>query len=107
MTDPQPPEEDIAPLLRMGLEDETIRTAAPMADDDATVMTSAPRPSFVKRGEGEAAGDMIGPYRLIEVLGEGGFGIVWRAEQREPILREVALKVIKAGMDSREIITRF
>jgi eukaryotic-like serine/threonine-protein kinase len=99
--------DDIAPLLRMGLDDETLRTPAPTVDDDATVITSAPRPSFATQGEGQAAGSMIGPYRLIEVLGEGGFGIVWRAEQREPILREVALKVIKQGMDSREIITRF
>ena len=55
----------------------------------------------------EQPGDMIGRYKLIEPLGEGGFGTVWRAEQSEPIRREVALKVIKAGMDSREIIARF
>jgi tetratricopeptide (TPR) repeat protein len=50
---------------------------------------------------------MFGPYRLVSLLGEGGFGSVWRAEQREPIVREVALKLIKLGMDSREIISRF
>jgi serine/threonine protein kinase len=55
----------------------------------------------------EQPGDMIGRYKLIDQLGEGGFGSVWRAEQFEPIHREVALKVIKAGMDSREIIARF
>lgn len=55
----------------------------------------------------EQPGDLIGRYKLVEPLGEGGFGTVWRAEQREPIRREVALKVIKAGMDSREIIARF
>jgi serine/threonine protein kinase/tetratricopeptide (TPR) repeat protein len=55
----------------------------------------------------EKAGDFIANYRLIELLGEGGFGVVWRAEQREPIQREVALKVIKPGMDSREIVARF
>jgi WD40 repeat protein/serine/threonine protein kinase/tetratricopeptide (TPR) repeat protein len=55
----------------------------------------------------EQPGDMIGRYKLLEPLGEGGFGSVWRAEQSEPIHREVALKVIKAGMDSREIIARF
>ena len=55
----------------------------------------------------EQPGDMLGRYKLIEPLGEGGFGTVWRAEQSEPIRREVALKVIKAGMDSREIIARF
>lgn len=55
----------------------------------------------------EQPGDMIGRYKLIEPLGEGGFGSVWQAEQFEPIHREVALKVIKAGMDSKEIIARF
>jgi WD40 repeat protein len=55
----------------------------------------------------EQPGDLIGRYKLVEPLGEGGFGTVWRAEQSEPIRREVALKVIKAGMDSREIIARF
>ena len=55
----------------------------------------------------EQPGDMIGPYKLIELLGEGGFGAVWRAQQNVPIRREVALKLIKPGMDSREIITRF
>ena len=57
--------------------------------------------------QAERDGDFIGHYWLIEKLGEGGFGAVWRAEQREPIHREVALKVIKPGMDSREIIARF
>jgi len=56
---------------------------------------------------GESAGDLIGPYKLIEELGVGGFGIVWRAEQSQPVRREVALKIIKAGMDTREVIARF
>ncbi|MEI7822683.1 MAG: bifunctional serine/threonine-protein kinase/formylglycine-generating enzyme family protein [Verrucomicrobiota bacterium] len=55
----------------------------------------------------ERPGDRIGNYKLLELLGEGGFGMVWRAEQTEPVHREVALKVIKPGMDSREIIARF
>lgn len=49
----------------------------------------------------------IGPYRLLDKLGEGGMGAVWRAEQSEPVRRIVALKLIKAGVDSREIISRF
>jgi serine/threonine protein kinase len=58
--------------------------------------------------QGESfAGECIGPYRLIEELGEGGFGIVWRAEQLEPIRREVALKLIKPGIDSEEVLARF
>jgi serine/threonine protein kinase len=49
----------------------------------------------------------IGRYRLIEVVGQGGMGEVWRAEQEKPIRRTVALKLIKLGMDTREVIARF
>ena len=49
----------------------------------------------------------IGPYRLLEKLGEGGMGTVWVAEQTQPVRRRVALKVIKAGMDSELILQRF
>src|SRR5687768_3070520 len=55
----------------------------------------------------EKPGDRIGRYRLIERIGEGGCGAVWRAEQNDPVRREVALKVIKLGMDTREVIARF
>ncbi len=51
--------------------------------------------------------DRIGPYKLLSVIGEGGFGTVWLAERREPMVQRVALKVIKAGMDSKQIIARF
>src|SRR5580658_9031026 len=49
----------------------------------------------------------IGPYRVVERLGEGGMGIVYKAEQRTPIRRTVAVKVIKLGFDSAEVIARF
>ncbi len=49
----------------------------------------------------------IGPYKLLQEIGEGGFGVVYMAEQQEPIRRKVALKIIKPGMDTREVIARF
>jgi serine/threonine protein kinase/Flp pilus assembly protein TadD len=55
----------------------------------------------------EAAGTVIGPYRLLEEIGEGGMGTVWMAQQTEPVKRVVALKLIKAGMDSKQVIARF
>src|SRR5262245_8484460 len=55
----------------------------------------------------EAAGAVIGPYKLLEQVGEGGMGAVWMAEQKEPIQRRVAVKVIKAGMDSKQVLARF
>ncbi len=54
-----------------------------------------------------AVGSTIGPYKLREILGEGGMGTVFVAEQEKPVRRKVALKVIKLGMDSREVISRF
>jgi serine/threonine protein kinase len=53
------------------------------------------------------AGQWFGTYRVVRLLGEGGMGIVFLAEQEEPIRRRVALKVIKLGMDTRELIARF
>src|SRR5436190_23388469 len=55
----------------------------------------------------EKAGDRIGRYKLLQKLGEGGCGVVYMAEQEEPVRRRVALKVIKLGMDTREVIARF
>lgn len=55
----------------------------------------------------DVPGDQIGPYTLIERLGEGGFGVVWKAVTTAPVRQEVALKVLKAGMDSRQVISRF
>ena len=49
----------------------------------------------------------IGPYRLLEKIGEGSMGEVWLAEQTHPIRRHVALKVIKVGMDTSQVVTRF
>jgi len=56
---------------------------------------------------GEMLGGQIGPYKLLGILGEGGYGIVYLAEQQEPIRRRVALKIIKPGMDTKQVIARF
>src|SRR5207302_7058942 len=55
----------------------------------------------------EGAGTVIGPYKLLEQIGEGGFGVVFMAEQLRPVCRKVALKVLKPGMDTRQVIARF
>src|SRR5262249_50410054 len=53
------------------------------------------------------SGETIGPYKLLQTLSEGGFGVVFLAEQEQPLQRRVALKVIKLGMDTRQVIARF
>jgi eukaryotic-like serine/threonine-protein kinase len=70
--------------------------AAPPAGNGAS------RPAI---SEGE--GTVIGRYKLLEMIGEGGFGVVYMAEQEEPVRRRVALKILKLGMDTKEVIARF
>ncbi len=65
------------------------------------------RPGIVEPPVEETPAQIIGRYKLLEKIGEGGFGEVWMAEQREPVKRRVALKIIKLGMDSRQIVARF
>ncbi|PWU09380.1 MAG: serine/threonine protein kinase, partial [Verrucomicrobia bacterium] len=55
----------------------------------------------------EGPGAVIGPYKLLQKLGEGGMGVVYMAEQREQVVRKVALKIIKLGMDTRDVVARF
>jgi len=55
----------------------------------------------------EESGRRIGRYELLHVLGEGGMGVVYRAQQDQPVKRQVALKIIKPGMDSKRVIARF
>src|SRR5262249_48643738 len=55
----------------------------------------------------ELPGTLIGPYKLLQQIGEGGMGTVFMAEQTRPVQRKVALKVINPGMDSRQVIARF
>jgi len=63
--------------------------------------------AYAPEASSDRPGQRIGAYRLVEPVGEGGMGTVWRAEQIEPVQRQVALKLIKAGMDSRQVIARF
>ncbi len=76
--------------------------AMEQADPEKTTDLSATQDFFV-----EKPGSRIGPYLLLDILGEGGMGIVYLAEQKQPIRRRVAFKVIKPGMDSARIIARF
>lgn len=68
----------------------------PNIDPESTVLNTGPAPSQI-----------IGPYHLLQRIGQGGMGEVWLAEQKHPVRRRVALKLIKAGMNTREIVARF
>ena len=63
------------------------------------ILDSSPNP--------EGPGAVIGRYKLLEKIGEGGFGVVWAAAQKKPMKRRVALKIIKLGMDTRQVVARF
>lgn len=88
--------ERIAKLLRVCTEDNTF-LASPAVE---TLDTNFREPL-------ESIGSQAGPYRLVELIGEGGFGLVYRAEQEQPVRRSVAIKLIKPGMDSRQTVARF
>lgn len=79
-------------------------------DDNSPLPATASLSNSIKSALASILADTsgpIGPYKLLEKIGEGGFGIVYLAEQSHPVRRRVALKVIKPGMDSRQVITRF
>ena len=83
-----------------------------MADEgQPTWLTESPdsevEPTIAESRPPEVVGSTIGRYRLLQEIGEGGFGIVYLAEQQEPVKRRVALKVLKPGMDTREVVARF
>jgi WD40 repeat protein/serine/threonine protein kinase len=76
----------------------------------AASFLEAPAPNLVATVAGpirERPGTLIGPYKLMEEIGEGGMGLVFVAEQTQPVRRRVALKLIKPGMDSRQVVARF
>src|SRR5262249_30530870 len=76
-----------------------------LEDPRAGPPPTGPFPSATVRASSpEAPGAVIGPYKLIELIGEGGMGEVWLAQQTEPVRRLVAVKLIKAGMDSEQVV---
>ena len=87
----------VATLLRMHEESPSF-LESPLAGGDA----DARRGLLL-----ELPGTQIGPYKLLEQIGEGGMGVVYVASQKEPLRRKVALKIIKPGMDTREVVARF
>ena len=76
-------------------------------EEPPTGLTPGESSTFVATGLSEKEGDRIGRYKLLQQIGEGGCGVVYMAEQEEPVRRRVALKVIKLGMDTRSVIARF
>ena len=66
-----------------------------------------PPPAALDQPVSESPGMLIGPYKLLQQIGEGGMGVVYMAEQKEPVERRVALKIIKAGMNTRQVVARF
>src|SRR6266850_5291286 len=82
------------------------------AHDHAGNFLEQPPPEAVaesrpRAAPGEKVGDRIGRYKLLQQIGEGGCGVVYMAEQEEPVRRRVALKIIKLGMDTKQVIARF
>lgn len=75
--------------------------------DDQEPENAALDETVLRPRANDSAGNTIGPYKLLQQIGQGGMGSVWMAEQQEPVRRMVALKIIKAGMDSSQVIARF
>jgi serine/threonine protein kinase/WD40 repeat protein len=77
------------------------------AHRDAGNFLGGSSPGAIDQSRLERRGAQIGPYKLLEQIGEGGMGVVFMAEQTRPVQRRVALKIIKAGMDTRQVVARF
>jgi serine/threonine protein kinase len=110
-----PPAERAAFLARECGGDSTLKLRVEAlltaADDDRFLAspTSGRSPDVAENSAllAERPGTRIGPYKLLEQIGEGGFGVVFMAEQETPVTRRVALKIIKLGMDTRQVVARF
>src|SRR6185436_8060827 len=79
-----------------GLQSDELRATSIEAETDDT-----------SEGATSTDGDRIGPYRLTRKIGEGGMGVVWEAEQERPIRRKVAIKLVKHGLSSKSVLSRF
>src|SRR5580704_10497342 len=96
------------PVLRQRLE--TLLAAHQKADELPPSDAPAAKATIkldLPNAEDESVGKTIGRYKVLEKLGEGGCGVVYVAEQTEPVRRRVAIKVIKLGMDTKAVIARF
>jgi serine/threonine protein kinase len=78
-----------------------------MTSNPSEDLTGAASPAIEASGSVPPVPAVIGPYQLLQLIGEGGMGQVWLAEQQQPVHRRVALKLIKVGMDTREVVARF
>src|SRR5262249_50156169 len=108
----QGPEELIRYLDRACGADVALRTRVEellLAHQKAGNFLGKPEPPNFTQQEvrAESPGTVIGSYKLLQLIGEGGMGEVWMAEQTQPVQRKVALKIIKPGMDSRQVLARF
>src|SRR6266436_770670 len=88
-------------LARLRAED------TPLASIEETTVTARNKTIAVALLPEEKSGQRIGRYKLLQEIGEGGCGVVYMAEQQEPVKRRVALKLIKPGMDTRQVLARF
>jgi serine/threonine protein kinase/tetratricopeptide (TPR) repeat protein len=88
------------------LAEPTVGDAAAGADRAGAAAATGEGPAVLAELR-EGPGTRIGPYKLLQQIGEGGFGVVFMAEQEQPVVRKVALKIIKVGMDTRQVVARF
>ena len=86
---------------------ERVRALLAMHEEENASAAARPVDTGAYAPPAERVGARVGRYRLMEQIGEGGFGLVFVAEQQEPVKRKVALKIIKPGMDSQQVIARF
>ena len=108
-----PPPQRRALIESANVDREVIREALDLLStlDDSAFLSAPTGAGFSPPGStmlpGEQPGAKVGRYKLLQLIGEGGFGSVFMAEQTEPVHRRVALKIIKAGMDTKQVIARF